>query len=260
MVNGIIGFGQQKVGILSTRAEKKLVPVDVDWGSNYESLTASTPPTKYYLSIRIPQTNSYPFVFTFLINPKTISVAHQTLDSHAMTRAGWQFGVWGEDTIDLHISGLTAGQYMSNGLTDGLEEYSLSYRNSMELLNVFENNGYTFEGEELAPGPMAQDITRKRIKSHRDVEIRVGNFIWNGMFTSMSFSSTADTPFFNKFDLGFLAWKESYTSNSPWRSPLPNSVYRGHASEILDIPTSTTGVTGALSPSASSILGGTPLG
>ena len=226
----------QRLGILPIRGEKKLVPVEIgNLGAvnNFEALTARKSPLTDYITIRIKQPDNQMFTYRFLINPRTISIAHQTLDSRAMTRAGWQFGVWGEDTIDLHISGVTAGQYLSQGLTDGMEEWTLSYRNILELMNIFENNGYNFEGSGISAGPLAADFTRKKIKSQQDVELRVGNFIWKGMFTTMNFNSSADTPFYNKFDLGFLAWKESYTNSSPWRNPIPNGVYRGHSQEIL---------------------------
>lgn len=224
----------QRLGILPIRGEKRLVPIESGLQGNLENLTARKSPLTDYITVRIKQANSQVFTYRFLIDPKTISVAHQTFDSHSMTRSGWQFGVWGEDTIDLHISGSTAGQYLSQGLTDAMEEWTLSYRNVLELMNVFENNGYTFEGSDLTSGdPRAADFARKKIKWQQDVEIRVGNFIWNGMFTTMSLSQTADIPYYNKFSLGFLAWKERYTSNSPWRSPIANGVYRGHSAELL---------------------------
>jgi len=233
----------QMLGKLPIRGEKKLIPIQsVDENdkplSTYSGETLVKPTFTDYITIRLlnrVEMGGEPFVFRFLINPKTISVAHQTLDSRAMTRSGWQMGVWGEDTIDLNISGSTAGQYQDGGLTDGLEEFTISYRNTMELMNLFENNGYTFEGSDTNKGYDVPDFTRRRIKSQQDVELRVGNFIWRGMFTSMNFESTADTPYYNKFSLGFLAWKEDYTNNSPWRSPKPNAVYRGHSKDIFDI-------------------------
>ena len=233
----------QKVGLLPIRGEKRLIPVDLDLTTTTEAsltdqatsvmsaISAVKKTLTDYVTIRLLDRNGENYVFRFLVNPKSISVAHQTLDSHSMTRAGWQFGVWGEDTIDLHITGTTVGQYHFNGLTDEFEEYSISYRNLMELMNLFENNGYTFEGDSLNPSVFAADFTRRRIKYHQDVELRVGNFIWRGMFTSMIFNTSSDTPYYNKFDLGFLAWKEEYASKSPWRNPIPNPVYRGHSKE-----------------------------
>jgi len=240
MTNPLLPLGtnfstSQELGILPIRGEKRLIPIQLDWSDSSVSVSNALPPLLDFMTIRIPQLDGSIFVYRFLINPKTISVAHQTLDSHSMTRSGWQFGVWGEDTIDLHISGTTGGQYVTTGLSDSLQEYTLSYRNGLELMNVFENNGYYFEGSAVTQGdPLAADYARKRIKCHQDVEIRVGNFIWKGMFTTMSFNSSAENPYLVKFDLGFLAWKEDYSNTSPWRSPIPNNVYRGHSQEVVE--------------------------
>jgi len=180
------------------------------------------------------------FIYRFLINPKSISISHQTSDTHALARGGWQFGVWGEDTIDISIIGVTAGQYFDPGLTDRWSEYSISYRNLMELMNVFENNGYYFEGEPPVPTVYDANYTRKRIKLHQDIELRTGNFIWKGMFTNMTVEMMADNPFLVKYNMGFLAWKESYASSSPWISPKDSNIYRGHAKEIIKYPNSTS--------------------
>lgn len=246
---------ETKLGVLPTRGEKRLIPVELDWDlSNsgklsseltpgekrvaYEATTLARRTLTDYMTIKIPGrkgTSGEPYVFRFLINPKSLSIAKQTHDSQTMTRSGWQMGVWGEDTTDLHFSGTTAGQYFSEvGLTDRYEEYSLSYRNLLELVNLFENNGYYFEGEEVNSTVFAADFTRKRIKMHEDIVVQVGNFIWNGMFTNFTMDFTADTPYFNRFEFGFIAWKERYSSSSPWISPIRNKVYRGHSHELLE--------------------------
>lgn len=237
----------QKIDLLPIRGEKRLLLVAGEAGGipevkgqRFEALTFAKRTLTDYVTVRIPgrltaRNNDKPtdFVFRFLINPKSVSIAHQTFDTHSMTRGGWQFGVWGEDTIDLNITGITAGQYFNFGLSDRWSEYSISYRNLMELANLFENNGYYFEGEPTIPSVFDGDYTRRRIKMHQDVELRIGNFIWKGMFTNMNIEETADTPYLDKFTIGFLAWKESYSSSSPWISPKDINKYRGHAQEVL---------------------------
>lgn len=227
------------VGKLSTRGEKRIVPIGNpkvgENEANEEHLSYAKRTLTDFITIRIP---SRDFTYRFLINPKSVQVNHQTLDSQAMTRAGWQLGVWGEDTIDLQIQGTTAGQYFSTiaqsdaaeveGLTDRYGEYSLSYRNLLELVNLFENNGYYFEGEAADDKAVSPNYKRKRIKCHGDVEIRVGNFIWTGMFANMNVNDTADSPYFMTFDFNFLAWKERFADDSPWRNSIRNSRSRGH--------------------------------
>ena len=170
-----------------------------------------------------------PAVYRFLINPSQMQVTRTVLDEQGMTRAGWQIGVWGEDSVQISLTGKTAGQYWSFGITDKYEQYTESYRNLMQLQMVFENNGYWFEGEQLNEGPLAADFLRRRIKMHSDVELIVGNFIWSGMFDTLTISQNAETPFLLDFTISFVAWKERFRSTSPYHNQIQSNFQRGHA-------------------------------
>jgi hypothetical protein len=174
-----------------------------------------------------------PLVYRFLINPKTVSVNHSTLDSQTLTRAGWQFGVWGEDTARISMSGSTAGRYFLLGLTDAYAEFTESYRNLTQLQIAFENNGYWFEGEQLGEGPLAANATRRRIKMQNDVQLIVGDFIWYGAFESLQISQDADNPFLANFSIEFMAWKERFRKTSPYWNNIENNVQRGHSYQVF---------------------------
>jgi len=176
-----------------------------------------------------PTTNA---TYRFLINPNTVQISRQTLDAQAFARAGWQFGVWGEDFVQITLNGKTAGQYWAFGLTDRYLPYSQSYRNLEQLQVVFENNGYWFEGEQTAEGPLAADFARRRIKMHQDVELTVGNFIWSGMFESLEISQNAESPFLMDFNLSFVSWKERYRPSSPITPQIKNDLQRGNAYSV----------------------------
>lgn len=169
-----------------------------------------------------------PAVYRFLVNPSTVQISRTTLDGQAMTRAGWQIGVWGEDAVQVTLSGKTAGQYFAFGLTDAYQPFTESYRNFEQLQMVFENNGYWFEGEQLGDGVLSSNFARRRIKMHSDVELIVGNFVWYGMFDTMTSAQSADSPFLMDYSLTFIAWKERYRSGSPYQPQIRNNVYRGH--------------------------------
>ena len=172
-------------------------------------------------------------VYRFLINPESLTISRDTIDAQSMTRAGWQMGVWGENFIKISGKGTTAGQYFASTLNDAFGEYSASYRNMQSLVTLFENNGYWFEGEQFDNGPLSSNLSRRRIKKHSDVIFQVGNFIWFGMFQSLTVTETADTPFFNTFSFNFIAWKERYSQSSPWTSNMSTSDnYLGHAYEL----------------------------
>lgn len=179
-------------------------------------------------------------VFRFLINPSQVQISRQTLDTQAMSRAGWQFGVWGEDMVQVNLTGKTAGQFFAFGNTDTYQPYTQSYRNLEQLQVVFENNGYWFEGEQAAEGPLAADFARRRIKMHQDVQLIVGNYMWSGMFESLQVNQTADSPFLMDFQLSFIAWKERYRPGSPYQDTIHNDLQRGNAYSVYQSTQLTT--------------------
>ena len=174
-------------------------------------------------------------VWKFLVNPETIQINRQVVDAESMSRAGLQTGIWG-DLTDISISGVTAGQYFAGVLVDMYGEQSRSFSSVMELMAVYENNGTWFEGESTGNAAAADAITRKQMQIQADVELAYGNFIWSGCFTEMTLDDSADTPYYNKFTLGFMAWKERFRRDSPWRNSISDNQYFGHAYELYERP------------------------
>jgi hypothetical protein len=201
------------------------------------NVIAALQPYVDYVVIRIPhrgvstsgQLTNDTAIYRFLINPSTVQVNRQTIDAQAMTRAGWQIGVWGEDSLQISLSGKTAGQYFAFGLADMWQPYTESYRNLQQLQIVYENNGYWFEGEQAGEGPLATDFARRRIKMHSDVELIVGNYMWQGMFDSLQIDQSAEEPWLMSFTLTFVAWKERFRKGSPYTDTIHNDMQRGHA-------------------------------
>jgi hypothetical protein len=191
---------------------------------------------KDYVTIRIGgRGGSQPGVFDvtssvaywFLINPSEVQVNRQTADEQAFSRSGWQIGVFGEDFISITINGKTPGKYFTQGLTDESAEYTQSYRNLLALEVLYENNGYWFEGEQIATSLNSLQST-KRIKMHTDVEVTVGEFTWYGMFDSFEITEDADTTFLADFSLVFIAWKETFHKSTPYPNSIGGEVQRGH--------------------------------
>lgn len=255
---------------LPIRAEKQLIPTQVSVSALGATLQDHLPlphPSNHvpsiadfsisgakkaftdYVLVRIPHRGfgapDQPAVFRFLVNPSQVSVQRQTIDGQSLSRNGWQFGLWGEDTVSLSISGSTPNQLWAYGTTDDLRIYSISYRNLKQLETFFENNGYWYEGEAAGTGLLAASYTRKRIKMHQDVELTIGNFVWSGMFEDMSIKQEANTPFLSRFEMRFIAWREDYLKTSPYRSPMVPGPQRGHAYDAYlpyqpSAPTKTT--------------------
>ena len=214
-----------------------------------------------YISIKLKGRGAdgiAPLSFDFLINPETISINHQVVDADSLTRGGPQVGIWGE-TTNVTISGCTAGQYFAGQLVDVFGEYSMSYHNFMQLVQVYENNGAWFEGEAVS-NDLGGMGSNRQIQIHADVELRFGNFIWSGCFTEMSVDDTADSPFYNKFTMGFMVWRERYADSSPWRNSLASGVStRGHAYESSSVQAALQAKRNSLGKSMQSEASGLPL-
>ena len=252
--------GQVSPQTLPIRGEKRIIPSPVapsDASIAFEAarLTAGGPPSNTslisdkdfelsaaispyvdYVVVRLynrglggnGQPDNSPAVYRFLINPSQVVVNRTTLDGQAFARSGWQIGIWGEDSLSISLTGKTAGQYFAFGTTDRYLPFTESYRNLEQLQVVFENNGYWFEGEQAAEGPLGADFSRRIIKTHSDVEFIVGNFMWYGMFESLTISQNADAPFLMDFQINFIAWKERFRKGSPYKDTIHNDIKRGH--------------------------------
>lgn len=229
---------------LPTRAEKRMIPTLVDLGDGVTiddfERTAALAPYDQYVLIRIPgrgtdsQGNpdtTQSVYFQFLINPSQVTVNRQTLDEMALSRSGWQIGVWGEGPPSVNLQGKTPGRYFSYGLVDIVSEYTMSYRSIAALEVVFENNGYWFEGEQIAEGPLAADSSRRRIKMHQTIQLCVGEFIWEGCFESMSVSENADSPYLDDFELNFTVWREMFRYGTPYPNSIGRVIERGHTAQ-----------------------------
>ncbi len=218
---------------LGAGQQPPFTPLVVDDDFN---VTAALSPYVDYVVVRLynrglggnGQPDGLPAVYRFLINPSQVVVNRTTLDGRAFARSGWQIGVWGEDSLSISLTGKTAGQYFAFGTTDRYQPFTESYRNLEQLQVVFENNGYWFEGEQAAEGPLSADFNRRIIKMHSDVELIVGNFMWYGMFDSLTVSQNAEAPFLMDFQISFIAWKERFRQGSPYKDTIHNDIKRGH--------------------------------
>ena len=173
--------------------------------------------------------NGTPAVYRFLINPSQVVVNRTTLDAQAMTRAGWQIGVWGEDSLQVSLTGKTPGAVLLLR-ADG-QRTSRSRSPTATLSSYRSSSRTTATGSRASRrrGPLAgaANFTRRIIKMHSDVELIVGNFMWYGMFDSLTLTQSAEEPFLVSFNLTFVAWKERFRKGSPYKDTIHNDVKHG---------------------------------
>jgi hypothetical protein len=221
---------------LPLRTEKTFLSAtnsDPTVNSDFSITAAKLAAINDYIHVRLPGRggntpgifNGSPATYYFLINPAEVQIQRQTVDAQTYTRSGWQIGVWGEDFVTISIRGKTPGKFFAFGTTDFYTPFTESYRNLLALEMVFENNGYWWEGEQIMP---KISTATRRIKMHQDVELMVGEFVWQGMFESMEVNEDADSTFLADFSLTFIAWLEGFRNNTPYNNPLGGNVERGH--------------------------------
>ena len=215
--------------------ERKVSPVDYKQSLVRSPKTYAAGLTDYFTITLLGRgADGGDFVRKPLINPDSVSVSYDMRDAESNARGGYQVGAWGEiGTVTL--SGWTAGRYFAGRLIDeGYAPYAAAYRDMQEMIAVYENNGNWFEGEEAAgSNVLPLDSSRKQIKLHANVHLKLGNFIWEGYFTQMKLDEDAQKPWNAKFTLTFQVLRESYVSTSPWRNSIAATVrFRGHAYEL----------------------------
>lgn len=224
--------GEQKQSYTNATGELPVTPASFDQ-SRVAAISRTAAGLTDYITVRLRGRglDGSDLVWRFLVNPETITINRQVVDGEALTRSGLQTGIWG-DTLDVTLQGTTAGQYFAGVVVDTYAEYSASARNLLELMAIYENNGAWFEGEVTGNLAAAHDATRKQIQLQGDVILTFGNFIWHGCFTDMQVDNNATSPYLNKFSLSFMAWKERFAKDSPWRDSIRTTQYFGHAYEL----------------------------
>lgn len=173
--------------------------------------------------------------FSFMINPTTLRIALKKIINQYRVRSGWIFEHVSDDLPTLSLSGTTAsfryhnivnsnrGGYTDTLITDAFSLVgdevvldgqgrinSLGYRNLINLIDLYRNNGRIFYEEDAFQGDLAQNRTdqifsfAQRIQSAYPVRIVYDpEEMYDGYFTSMSVTESEETPYRMDFELNF---------------------------------------------------------
>jgi len=156
-------------------------------------------------------------IFSFLINPSNMKRDFKKLVNTYFTRGGWVIEHVSDELPSLTMSGTTAA-FKNDSLKDKTTErndlleydrrFTIGYRNLQHLIDLYRNNGATFF-KDLFQGPTeSYDGTvfnyRQRISTGFPVRITYGSEeVYEGFFTGMSTSETAENPYRLDFSLDF---------------------------------------------------------
>lgn len=145
-------------------------------------------------------TGSDPF-FLF-VNPSSWSRSNTKVQSNSYVRNGIKTERWGEELEQITANGSIGAFYtQESGLTRTYRRQTPSFRNLMQLVQIYKNNGCiygtSYEGAEEAPS------TNKRILDVGYIEILYGLELFRGTFESFTISEAADKPFTLEYSFVF---------------------------------------------------------
>lgn len=168
-------------------------------------------------------------VFTFMINPSEMSKSYAKIINQFHTRGGWILEHISDDLPTMSLSGSTASfrdptvvdrwrgplgeQALRNNapldvLADGGKEFSIGFKNLIHLIDMYRNNGRVFFQDpffgELDNALATSFSYAQRIQSALPIQIIYGDEeIYEGFFTAMSTSETAENPYAMDFEMTF---------------------------------------------------------
>lgn len=160
------------------------------------------------------------------INPRSLSITKaKAINTNNYTRAGYVPQYWGEELDVISVQGTTAA-FISDqhGLTRQEANNTSAYRNFMNLLLLYKNNGATFQKNTTRASEASQTLanikssykkreaqqridsqitsTQRRVIDKRClIELKYSDLLCYGNFESFTYSETAEKPF--NFDYSF---------------------------------------------------------
>ena len=147
-------------------------------------------------------TDSFLNPLTLFINPKTWTRSTTKKNTNTFTRGGYKSERWGEELEQIDASGEIGAFYtQQTGLTRINRSQTPSYRNFLQLIQMFKNNGCyysnTYDGANLGATKSA------RIVNVGYIEVLYGHEYFRGTFDSLSVKESADSPFSLSYSFTF---------------------------------------------------------
>ena len=136
------------------------------------------------------------------INPRTWTRSSTKVQHNAYVRGGIKTERWGEEMDQIVASGDIGAYYtQETGLTRMFRNLSPSFRNLLQVIQTYRNNGYSF-GTTLPGGEVAPTI-HSRILDVGYVEILYGYELFSGSFDSFTLKEAANRPFTASYSFTF---------------------------------------------------------
>lgn len=232
----LIGDGTNRARDLSSiyqPSENQIFILDTDFKSADQKFIVRLP-ISFQIDYKSQKITNPPDLF-LLINPSNLNFSSNKKINSEFARGGYITEEWGDMQETLEFSGKIGGYYVWNPKVDfsGLNRYdrskSPSFRNLMNLLMVYRNNGMLYDDTPLKPIPSKTDNliqnknilkTSKRVsqiaRSRKNRIIAVGDVYLNydgtsyrGSFDSFSIEEKADEPYTLSYNFSFTVRDKS---------------------------------------------------
>jgi hypothetical protein len=140
---------------------------------------------------------------TLFINPSSWNRSISKVQQNQWTRKGVKTERWGDDLEQIQAKGEIGGFYtLQTGLTRFHRWQTPTYRNLMELVQIYKNNGCTY-GKTYSNNPDFVAPSQNRILDIGYVEILYGYEVFIGNFESFEISESDDRPFSLSYSFTF---------------------------------------------------------
>jgi hypothetical protein len=188
------------------------LPVADIWNSTLRAkslnglLGSKKPLLPMVFQIQLPPsaTNNNPVPdLTLFVNPSSWARSVNKVQQNIWTRNGIKTERWGDDLEQISASGSLGGFYtIQTGLTRLQRWQTPTYRNLMELVQIYKNNGCTY-GKTYTERKDFVAPSRNRILDVGQVAISYGYDVFIGNFESFEITEDENSPFTIKYSFVF---------------------------------------------------------
>jgi hypothetical protein len=228
-------------------SENQIFILDTDFKSADQKFMVRLP-ISFQIDYRNSRIQNPPDLF-LLINPSNLNFSSGKKINSEYARGGYITEEWGEMQETLEFSGKIGAYYVWNPKIDfsGLNRYdrnkSPSFRNLMNLLMVYRNNGMVYDDTPLNPQKNKSDnliqnanilkaskrisqvarSKKNRIVSVGDVYLNYDGVSYRGSFDSFSIQEKADEPYTLSYNFSFIVRSKSEVDKRNLDTALQNS-------------------------------------
>jgi len=133
------------------------------------------------------------------VNPRNLSMNYSKVVERMQTRGGWVEQHWGDTLATISLSHASGGFVnVAQGYTNVTRRETIGYDIFENMVNLFHSNGSVYD-----------DLGKVVFKG--TIRLMYSGGVYDGHFTTLSITESAETPYMFNADLSFTVERESKT-------------------------------------------------